>query len=134
MLKENHETPRIFRESEWNWRLATTDLSGQVNQATYAKPLFLEKGDEATWRHFPLWGQRKLYLWPQEQRFELAQSPSGLRQLLERLPVCKLVAERSAHGAGERVHNRKWSLRTQWIYRELRRSNCPECGCKIRYS
>jgi hypothetical protein len=28
--------------------LATTDLSGQVNQAVYAKPLFLENGDDAT--------------------------------------------------------------------------------------
>lgn len=28
--------------------LATTDLSGQVNQAIYAKPLFLEKDDDAT--------------------------------------------------------------------------------------
>jgi hypothetical protein len=28
--------------------LATTDLSGQVNQAIYAKPLFLEKDDERT--------------------------------------------------------------------------------------
>jgi hypothetical protein len=28
--------------------LATTDLSGQVNQATYAKPLFLEKDDDGT--------------------------------------------------------------------------------------
>ncbi len=28
--------------------LATTDLSGQVNQAIYAKPLFLEKDDETT--------------------------------------------------------------------------------------
>jgi hypothetical protein len=28
--------------------LATTDMSGQVNQAIYAKPLFLEKDDETT--------------------------------------------------------------------------------------
>jgi len=28
--------------------LATTDLSGQVNQAIYAKPLFLEKEDDGT--------------------------------------------------------------------------------------
>jgi hypothetical protein len=28
--------------------LATTDLSGQVNQAIYAKPLFLEKDDDGT--------------------------------------------------------------------------------------
>jgi hypothetical protein len=28
--------------------LATTDLAGQVNQAIYARPLFLNKDDEAT--------------------------------------------------------------------------------------
>jgi hypothetical protein len=28
--------------------LATTDLAGQVNQAIYAKPLFLDKDDEST--------------------------------------------------------------------------------------
>jgi hypothetical protein len=28
--------------------LATTDMSGQVNQAIYAKPLFVEKDDEGT--------------------------------------------------------------------------------------
>ena len=28
--------------------LATTDMSGQVNQVIYAKPLFLDKDDEAT--------------------------------------------------------------------------------------
>lgn len=28
--------------------LATTDLAGQVNQAIYAKPLFLEKDDDTT--------------------------------------------------------------------------------------
>ena len=28
--------------------LATTDMSGQVNQAIYAKPLFLNKDDDAT--------------------------------------------------------------------------------------
>jgi hypothetical protein len=28
--------------------LATTDAAGQVNQAIYAKPLFLDKDDEAT--------------------------------------------------------------------------------------
>ena len=28
--------------------LATTDLSGQVNQAIYAKPTFLDKDDDAT--------------------------------------------------------------------------------------
>jgi hypothetical protein len=28
--------------------LATTDMSGQVNQAIYAKPLFLEKDDDGT--------------------------------------------------------------------------------------
>jgi hypothetical protein len=28
--------------------LATTDLAGQVNQAVYAKPLFLDKDDDAT--------------------------------------------------------------------------------------
>ncbi len=28
--------------------LATTDLAGQVNQAIYAKPLFLNKDDDAT--------------------------------------------------------------------------------------
>ena len=28
--------------------LATTDLAGQVNQAIYAKPLFLEKDDDGT--------------------------------------------------------------------------------------
>lgn len=28
--------------------LATTDLAGQVNQAIYAKPLFLNKGDDGT--------------------------------------------------------------------------------------
>jgi hypothetical protein len=28
--------------------LATTDLAGQVNQAIYAKPLFLDKDDEQT--------------------------------------------------------------------------------------
>ena len=28
--------------------LATTDLSGQVNQAIYAKPLFLDEDDDTT--------------------------------------------------------------------------------------
>ena len=28
--------------------LATTDMSGQVNQAIYAKPLFMEKDDDGT--------------------------------------------------------------------------------------
>jgi hypothetical protein len=37
-----------FEKSKGTGVLATTDMSGQVNQAIYAKPLFLDKDDEAT--------------------------------------------------------------------------------------
>jgi hypothetical protein len=35
-----------FEKAKGTGVLATTDMSGQVNQAIYAKPLFLEKDDE----------------------------------------------------------------------------------------
>ena len=37
-----------FEQATGTGILATTDLSGQVNQAIYAKPHFLEKDDERT--------------------------------------------------------------------------------------
>ncbi|MHB1035002.1 MAG: hypothetical protein ACYC35_15290 [Pirellulales bacterium] len=37
-----------FEQAKGVGILATTDLAGQVNQAIYAKPLFLEKDDDAT--------------------------------------------------------------------------------------
>ena len=37
-----------FEQAMGTGVLATTDLSGQVNQAIYAKPHFLEKDDERT--------------------------------------------------------------------------------------
>ena len=37
-----------FEQAKGVGVLATTDLAGQVNQAIYAKPLFLEKGDDTT--------------------------------------------------------------------------------------
>ncbi|MGA2066720.1 MAG: hypothetical protein ABSG86_17215 [Thermoguttaceae bacterium] len=37
-----------FEQAKGIGVLATTDLAGQVNQAIYAKPLFLEKDDDAT--------------------------------------------------------------------------------------
>jgi len=46
--KVEHETQRVFRNAKGVGVLATTDLSGQVNQAIYAKPLFLEKDDDET--------------------------------------------------------------------------------------
>ena len=36
-----------FEQAKGVGVLATTDLAGQVNQAIYAKPLFLEKDDDA---------------------------------------------------------------------------------------
>ena len=41
--KENHELSEYFENAKGTGVLATTDMSGQVNQAIYAKPLFLEK-------------------------------------------------------------------------------------------
>ena len=37
-----------FEQAKGVGVLATTDLAGQVNQAIYAKPLFLDKDDETT--------------------------------------------------------------------------------------
>ena len=37
-----------FEQAKGIGILATTDLAGQVNQAIYAKPLFLEKDDDGT--------------------------------------------------------------------------------------
>ncbi|MGD0900348.1 MAG: hypothetical protein ABR915_21155 [Thermoguttaceae bacterium] len=37
-----------FEQAKGVGVLATTDLAGQVNQAIYAKPLFLEKDDDTT--------------------------------------------------------------------------------------
>jgi hypothetical protein len=37
-----------FEQAKGIGVLATTDLAGQVNQAIYAKPLFLEKDDDTT--------------------------------------------------------------------------------------
>jgi hypothetical protein len=37
---------KYFEKANGIGVLATTDMSGQVNQAIYAKPLFLEKDDE----------------------------------------------------------------------------------------
>ncbi len=37
-----------FEQAKGVGILATTDAAGQVNQAIYAKPLFLDKDDEAT--------------------------------------------------------------------------------------
>jgi hypothetical protein len=37
-----------FEQAEGVGVLATTDASGQVNQAIYAKPLFLDKDDDGT--------------------------------------------------------------------------------------
>ena len=37
-----------FEKAKGTGVLATTDLSGQVNQAIYAKPMFLENDDDGT--------------------------------------------------------------------------------------
>ncbi|MCE5269315.1 MAG: hypothetical protein LLG00_15670 [Planctomycetaceae bacterium] len=39
---------KYFEQSKGVGVLATTDLAGQVNQAIYARPLFLNKDDEGT--------------------------------------------------------------------------------------
>ena len=43
-IKRGTET-LVFEKAKGTGVLATTDLSGQVNQAIYAKPLFLDKDD-----------------------------------------------------------------------------------------
>ena len=44
----NMKLSEYFENSKGIGVLATTDLAGQVNQAIYAKPLFLDKNDDGT--------------------------------------------------------------------------------------
>jgi hypothetical protein len=44
----NMELREYFENAKGIGVLATTDLAGQVNQAIYAKPLFLKKDDDGT--------------------------------------------------------------------------------------
>ena len=46
--KSNMKLSEYFENAKGLGVLATTDAAGQVNQAIYAKPLFLEKDDDGT--------------------------------------------------------------------------------------
>jgi hypothetical protein len=48
MEKETMKLSEYFKKTNGIGVLATTDMSGQVNQAIYAKPLFLENDDDGT--------------------------------------------------------------------------------------
>jgi hypothetical protein len=46
--RDNMTLSEYFEKAKGFGILATTDLAGQMNQAIYAKPLFLDKDDEQT--------------------------------------------------------------------------------------